>query len=158
MKTLLALLLTLLTLPAFADASAHYGRGPSRDLVNASRHLEGATARLYRELRAERGRSEATSRARDLAEAARDFDRLVARNAPPRRLHEAFHRVEQRQDRLSRQLVNPRLFRRQAPVVASLREVGRAAHHVERALERRHYARYDDRGRDYDRRQPWPYR
>jgi hypothetical protein len=163
MKTLLALLLTLFTLPAFADATAHYGRGPSRELARASHHLSQATAQLYRDLRAERGRSEATSRARDLAEAARDFNRLATRNAPPRKLHESFRRVEQRQERLARQLVNVRLFRRPGPVMYGLRDVDRAAQHVERALDRRYYAQRGDRGRDPrhwpdERREPWPYR
>ena len=163
MRTLRALFLTLFTLPVLADPSAHYGRGPSRELLRAGHHLEQATAQLYRDLRAERGRSEATSRARDLAEAARDFNRLVTRNAPPRRLHEAFHRVEQRQQRLARQLVNVRLFRRPGPVMDGLRDVGRATQHVERALDRRYYAHRDDRGREPrrwpdDRREPWPYR
>lgn len=163
MRTLLALMLTLFALPVLADPSAHYGRGPSRELLRAGHHLEQATVQLYREVRAERGRSEATSRARDLAEAARDFNRLVARNAPPRRLHEAFHRVEQRQERLARQLVNLRLFRRPGPVIYGLRDVDRAAQHVERALDRRYYAyrddsRHDPRRRPDDRREPWPYR
>ena len=163
MKTLVALLLTLITLPALADPVAHYGRGPSRELVHASRHLEDAAERLLREVRSDRGRSEATSRSRELAEAARDFRRLVARNAPPRKLHEAFHRVEHRKERVARQLLNPRLFRRQGPIVASLREVGRASAHVEHALERQRYAWRDGRGHDPrrsygDRHDAWAYR
>ena len=163
MRTLPALILTLFALPVLADPSAHYGRGPSRELLRAGHHLEQATAQLYRDVQVERGRSEATSRARDLAEAARDFNRLVTRNAPPRRLHEAFHRVEQRQQRLARQLVNVRLFRRPGPVMVGLRDVDRAAQHVERALDRRYYAyrddgRHDPRHGPDERREPWPYR
>ncbi|MCU0975133.1 MAG: hypothetical protein MUC71_02335 [Steroidobacteraceae bacterium] len=163
MRILLALLLTLFTLPAFADPSAHYGRGPSRELLHASRQLDQAAHGLYGQVRHDRGRSEATSRARDLAEATRDFERLVARNAPPRKLQESFRRVEQRYGRLARHITTPRLLIKRSPIVASLRDVDRAAQHVERALERRHYAYRDDRGYDPrhrpdDRRDPWPYR
>jgi hypothetical protein len=170
MRTLPALLLALVALPALADDTSHYAgrdhrQGPARELVHASRQLDDAAGHLYQRLRAERGRSDATHRARDLAEATRDLERLVARNAPPRRLHEAFHRVEERRNRLARQLVSVRWLHRPGPLVAGLRDVDRAADRVESALERRHYAWRDDRGfggesrqRPDDRREPWPYR
>ncbi len=163
MRTLLALLLILCALPTLAEPVSHYGRGPSRELLHASRQLDQAAHRLYEQVHRERGRSEATARARDLAGATRDFERLVARNAPPRRLHEGFHRVEQRYDRLARHLTTPRFAIRRGPALAGLRDVDRAAQHVERALDRRHHAHRDDRRRDPrhwpdDRREPWPYR
>jgi hypothetical protein len=163
MKILLALLLTLSALPVLADPSAHYGRGPARELLHASRQLDQAAHRLYDQVYHDRGRSGTTSRARDLAEATRDFERLVARNAPPRRLDEGFRRIEQRYDRLARHIATPHHLLRRSPLLVSLRDVDRAARHVERALERRYYAYRDDRGYDPrqrpdDRRDPWPYR
>jgi hypothetical protein len=170
MRTLPALLLALAALPALADDTSHYyGRdhrqGPSRDLVHASRQLDDAAGRLYHALRAGHGRSDATRRARDLAEATRDFERLVERNAPPRRLHEGYRRVEERRARLARPLLAVRWLHRHGPIVSGLHDVDRAANRVERALERRHYAWRDDRDFDgdhhewpHDRREPWPYR
>lgn len=170
MKTLLALLLACVALPVLAnEASHHYGRDPRygapRELVHASRQLDAAAGRLYHRAREQHGRSELTRRARDLVEATTDLERLVERNAPPRRLHEAYHRVQDRYERLARPLVSVRLLYRPGPLVADLRDVDRAAGRVERALERRHHAWRDDRGYGEeprrspdDRREPWPYR
>lgn len=163
MRALTALLLSLMTLPVLADPAGHPGRGPSRELLHASRHLESAAGHLYVEVRELRGRSEATSRARDLLDAARDLRRLVARDAPLRKIAAAHQRVEYRNERLARLLLNPRVGPHRGPAVAALREFERASARVERALERQRYAwgdgRDDGRQRRYDDwRTPWPYR
>ncbi len=162
LATPLVALLALFALPALAGHPAYYDRGHGRELVQASRHLNDVAGHLHYALRERQRRSEAAARARDLVEATRDFERLVERDAPPRRLHEAYHRVEKRKYRLERELHDGRWLHPRSGLAAGLRQLDRATAHAGRALERRYYAWDGRRDRPYgwpgDRHEPWPYR
>jgi hypothetical protein len=165
MRALTAILMLLTALPAWADNRNSHSPawGAARELAATSQRLERSALRLYRDLHAQRGRSEAASRARSLALATQEFRQQVARNVPPRRLQESFRHVERRQQALEQQLARNAWFRPRSQVGASLRDLSQATSQVERALSRQLYAQRNDRDyrdrdyrdRDYDR-DPYP--
>jgi hypothetical protein len=156
MRALTVILMLLIALPAWADNRKGYSPawGAARELATVSHRLDSSALRLYRDLHAQRPRSEAASRARSLALATQDFRQLVARDAPPRRLQESFRNVERRQQALEQQLARTAWFRPRSQVGASLRNLSQATSQVERALSRQLYAQRNDRDyrdRDYGR-------
>jgi len=165
MRALTVILLLLTALPAWADNRNTYSPAwGARELAATSHRLDSSALRLYRDLEAQRGRSEAAARARSLALATQEFRHLVARDAPPRRLQESFRNVERRQQALEQQLARTAWFRPRSRLGASLRDVAQATSQVERALSRQLYAQrndrgYGDRARDYsygNGRDPYP--
>jgi hypothetical protein len=159
MRTLIVALLLISAPAAWAGQvpihSSDTNRRPpaawqQRGIEGPARQLDRAATDLYRDIRSRAGRSELSSRARNLAEAAHDFRRLAERDAPPVQLRAAYRQVsqhyallEQRFDRNDRQWRYRQAF-------SALLDVGRAVDQAGAALQR--YARND---RDWRRDRRW---
>ena len=161
MRTLIVLILLILAPAAFAGQaptlSPDWNRRPppawhQQGLAHAARHLDQAAAELYYDIRTRTGRTELSSRARELAEAARDLRRQAERGAPLYQLREAERRVEVRYGRLEQRLENKGREYRHPYAMAGLHEVARALRQTSHAIQR--YASERPRGRDDDR---WAY-
>ncbi|MBS1200734.1 MAG: hypothetical protein H6R27_1412 [Proteobacteria bacterium] len=156
MRTLIvALMLTIAPAALAAQATTYspdWNRRPppawgQHGLAPAARQLDRAATELYYEVRSRTGRTEMSSRARELAEAASDLRRLAERRAPLHYLREAQRQVQYRYNRLDQRLDNKGREYRHRYAVAGLEEVSRAMRQTSQALQR--YAA--DRPRDQDR-------
>lgn len=155
MRTLVLLSMLILAptaLPAQATTySPDWGRRPppaweQHGLVPAARQLDRAATELYYEVRSRTGRTEMSSRARELAEATGNLRRLAERRAPLHSLQQAQRQVMYRYSRLDQRLDNKGREYRHRYAVTGLQAVSRAMQQTERALQR--YAA--DRPRDRD--------
>ena len=155
MRTLVLLSMLILAPTALSAQATTYspdwGRRPppawgQHGLMPAARQLDRAATELYYEIRSRTGRTEMSSRARELAEAASDLRRLAERRAAPYQLREAQRQVLYRYSRLDQRLDNKGREYRHRYAVAGLEEVARAMRQTNQALQR--YAADYPRDRD----------
>lgn len=163
MRTLIVTMLLLSAPAALAAPATSYSPDWNRrpppaahrhGLAGPARQLDQAATRLYYDIRARTGRSEMSSRARELAEATHDFRRLAERGGSLQQLHEAHHRVVHRHARLERRFERHGREFRHRYIREGLHDVGRAMQHSGWALQRyaqsRHRDRRDDRWDERD--------
>jgi hypothetical protein len=155
MRTLVLLSMLILAPTALSAQATTYspdwGRRPppgweQHGLVPAARQLDRAATGLYYEIRSRTGRTEMSSRARELAEAASDLRGLAERRASLYQLREAQRQVLYRYSRLDQRLDNRGREYRHRYAVAGLQEVAQAMRQTDQALQR--YAMDRSRGRD----------
>ena len=155
MRTLVLVSMLILAPTALSAQATTYspdwGRRPppaweQHGLVPAARQLDRAATELYYEIRSRTGRTEMSSRARELAEAASDLRRLAERRAPLYSLREAQRQVLYRYSRLDQRLDNKGREYRHRYAVVGLQEVAQAMRQTNQALQR--YAADRPRGRD----------
>jgi hypothetical protein len=158
MRTLIVAMMLTLAPAAFAAHATTYspdwGRRPppawqQQGLTSAARQLDRAATELYHDIRSRTGRTEMSSRARELAEATGDLRRLAERRAPLDSLREAQRQVVYRYNRLDQRLDNKGREYRLRYAVAGLQEVSRAMRQTGQALQR--YASDRPRDRNDDR-------
>lgn len=159
MRTLLVTLLMFAAVPALAEHKPAYAPAwDSRGLAREARQLDDAASAVFRGLYSQRGRSQLTHQARELAEATRGFRRQVERGAPYGRLYDSYRRVGHRYAALERRLANrhshdwnprdPYFDRRGGSRVYGLHAFEREYRQVGHALQR--LARYDGERRRPD--------
>lgn len=152
MRTLLVTLLLLSAPVALAHGSTYVPDWNARhsdwnqgSLAGPARQLDQAATRLYQDIRSYAGRSEMTSRARELAEAADTLRRLAERRSSPAQLQAAYRQVQYRYANLERRMDNRRYEWRHRQALAALQTVERALNRTGYALERSLRDRRDDR-------------
>lgn len=163
MRTLIVSMLLLSAPAALAAPAANYtpdwNRRPppaaeQRGLAGPARHLDQIATQLYYDIRSQTGRSEMSSRARELAEATHDFRRLAERGASLSQLREAHRRVGYRHALLERRFENHGREFRHRFVRNGLQDIDRAMQQANWALQRyaqsHHRDRRDGRWDDHD--------
>ena len=155
MRTLVLMSMLILAPTALSAQATTYspdwGRRPppaweQHGLVPAARQLDRAATELYYEVRSRTGRTEMSSRARELAEASNHLRRLAEQRAPLYSLREAQRQVLYRYSRLDQRLDNKGREYRHRYAVAGLQDVARAMRQTNEALQR--YAANRPRDRD----------
>lgn len=178
MRTLLVAMLILAAPAALAAHDSTYApawdkRPPpawgTRQLAGEARQLDQAALRLYSDIRSHTGRSELSSRARQLAEATRDFRHLAERGASMQQLHAGLQRVNHQHAYLEQRLDSRERQYRLRYALAGLDQVDQAIRRTSSTLQRHandsrgdrypdryvHHPRYPQGDRRNDRDDRW---